>query len=94
MEYIYISLIVWNSVTFLLYGLDKRKAIKSKRRISEKTLILIAFLMGGLGCLFGMIAFRHKTKHLKFKILIPLAVLFNGVLLIYLLNSISLITKH
>lgn len=82
MEYFYLGLIIWNLITFLLYGVDKRKAIKHKRRISEKTLILTAFLMGGIGCLFGMGVFRHKTKHLKFKILIPLAVILNISILI------------
>ncbi len=86
MEYVYIGLIIWNLFAFLLYGLDKRKAVRHKRRISEKTLILIAFLMGGIGCLLGMFIFRHKTKHLKFKILIPLAVILNlGLIYAYFL---------
>lgn len=86
MDYIYIGLIIWNIFAFLLYGADKRKAVKHKRRISEKTLILTAFLMGGVGCLFGMAVFRHKTKHLKFKILVPLAVILNlGLIYAYIL---------
>jgi len=60
-----------------MYGLDKRKAKKNKWRISESTLIICAFLMGGIGALLGMNLFRHKTQHLKFKLLIPLAVIIN-----------------
>lgn len=68
---------LWNVITFIIYGADKRKAIKGKRRISENTLLLCAFLMGGIGALLGMGVFRHKTRHWKFKICIPLAVLLN-----------------
>ena len=77
MEIIYTIYIVWNIIVFLLYGMDKRKSIKGKWRTKEKTLILSAFLMGGIGAGFGMKIFRHKTKHIKFKILIPLAIIFN-----------------
>ena len=85
------SLVIWNLLVFLLYGLDKYKSIHHKWRIKESILLLTAFLMGGLGALVGMFVFRHKTKHLKFKILVPLAVLFNIALVIlyyYLINKI------
>ena len=58
-------------------SMDKRKAIKRGWRIPERTLILIAFFGGALGSFLGMNLFRHKTKHMKFKILIPLALLVN-----------------
>jgi uncharacterized membrane protein YsdA (DUF1294 family) len=78
-DWVYLVLIMalWNIVTFALYGIDKRKAIKSKRRISEKSLILCAFIMGSVGALLGMSVFRHKTKHLKFKLLLPVALIIN-----------------
>lgn len=66
-------IMLWNIITFLMMGIDKRKAIKGRRRISEKTLILSAILLGGFGSWAGMLAFRHKTKHKKFQILLPLA---------------------
>ncbi|MDN6195214.1 MAG: DUF1294 domain-containing protein, partial [Atopostipes suicloacalis] len=56
-----------------LYGLDKKRAMKKKKRISEKTLFFISFLFGGIGALFGMKQFHHKTKKLKFKLLVPIA---------------------
>ena len=70
-------LIIWNVIVFLTYGIDKLKAIKNGWRISEKALIGMAFLMGGVGAYLGMQTFRHKTKKLKFNILVPLAVIFN-----------------
>ena len=67
----------WNIIIFFLYWIDKVKAKKNKWRISEATLIICAFLMGSIGALFGMSLLRHKTKHLKFKLLVPLAVIVN-----------------
>jgi len=69
--------VLWNIITFLLYWIDKAKARKNKWRISEGTLLTCAFLMGGVGALLGMSLFRHKTKHLKFRLLVPLSVVVN-----------------
>lgn len=57
-----------NLYTFSLYFIDKRKAIKNKRRISEKQLLIPTYLFGGLGAAFAMSVFRHKTQTTKFKI--------------------------
>ena len=71
------ALIVWNIVTFMMYSIDKRRASKGKWRIKESTLILVAFIMGGIGAFLGMTMLRHKTKHLKFRVLLPVALVFN-----------------
>ena len=68
-------LLLINLLAFCLYGIDKRRAGKGKRRISEKCLLWFAFLGGGIGAWCGMRCFRHKTKHWKFRILVPMAVL-------------------
>ena len=88
-DYIVYAVFVWNLIVFTLYGMDKRKAKKKKWRISEKGLILPAFFMGSVGALFGMWFFRHKTQHWKFKILLPLAFIFNIAIIaaIYILQS-------
>lgn len=70
-------ILIWNLLVFVMFGLDKYKAKTGKWRISEKTLILSSFLLGSVGGLFGMSVFRHKTKHLKFKLLMPLALTVN-----------------
>lgn len=77
-------ILIWNIITFMLMKIDKYKAIKGKRRISEKTLFISAFMLGGIGVFAGMYTFRHKTKHWSFKILVPLAIIFN-LLILYLL---------
>lgn len=61
-----------NVLAFAVFGLDKRKAIKNKTRVPEKTLFLLAGIGGSMGALIAMEVFRHKTKHLSFVIGIPL----------------------
>ena len=61
-----------NLLAFALYGIDKGKAKRGAWRIRESTLLLAALLGGSAGALLGMELFRHKTKHWKFKILVPL----------------------
>ncbi|MBQ0069990.1 MAG: DUF1294 domain-containing protein [Bacteroidales bacterium] len=58
-------------VTFITYGIDKFKAIKHKRRISEATLLLLAATGGSLGAWLGMWVWHHKTLHKKFYIGVP-----------------------
>lgn len=60
-----------NIITFIIYGIDKRRARQHRWRISEATLILLAMLGGSVGALTGMRCFRHKTRHWKFTIGIP-----------------------
>ncbi len=84
--------IVWNTIVFLIYGIDKRNAIKNKKRISEKTLLILSFLLGSVGSAIAMNSFRHKTKHLKFNILVPISLIVN-IFIIYLLIKYQLITK-
>ena len=66
-----------NLVTFIVYAYDKHIARQNrgKRRVPERTLILLSFLGGFLGALLGMFLCRHKTKHAKFLILVPLSVI-------------------
>lgn len=64
-----------NLIVFLLYGIDKAKAKRGQWRIPERTLILLAFFGGAAGAWIGMLLFRHKTQHAKFRILVPIALL-------------------
>lgn len=43
-------LLTWNLVVLVMYGVDKRKAIKGNWRISEKTLLLSALFLGRARC--------------------------------------------
>lgn len=72
-EIILVGWAVWNLIVFLIYAYDKTNAVKRQWRIPESTLILLAIAGGGLGAILGMYLIRHKTRHLKFKLLVPLA---------------------
>ena len=82
MIYFYIYLLLINAIGFLLMLSDKRKAIKKRWRIPERTLIGVSVLGGSIGTLIGMHLFRHKTRHLKFSIGIPVILAFQIVLMI------------
>ncbi len=60
-----------NAIVFLLYGVDKGRARRDAWRISERTL-LVSALFGCWGGLAGMLVFHHKTRKMKFRILIGL----------------------
>ncbi len=55
-------------ILFFTMGYDKGQAIKGGRRVPEKQLFALAVLGGATGGLLGMRAFRHKTRHLSFRI--------------------------
>lgn len=61
-----------NIVAFLTCLIDKRKAVRHRWRISESTLLLLSAIGGAFGMLLGMSIFHHKTRHIKFIILVPL----------------------
>jgi uncharacterized membrane protein YsdA (DUF1294 family) len=77
-------LIVINVVTFLVYGIDKRKAKKGSWRISEATLLILAAIGGSIGALLGMKIWHHKTMHKKFKYGLPLIFIIQILLIGYL----------
>ena len=66
-----IYLVLINAVAFALMLADKHKARKNLWRIPESTLLTAALLGGSLGAIAGMYAARHKTKHLKFFVGLP-----------------------
>lgn len=71
MKYLYLYLLIINALCFLLMLVDKRKAKRKAWRIPEATLMGTAAMGGSLGALMGMYTFRHKTRHKKFTIGVP-----------------------
>ena len=66
------GLLIINAFGFLLMLMDKQKAAHGQSRIPEKTLLGVALCGGSLGTLVAMYAFRHKTRHRKFYIGVPI----------------------
>ena len=83
MEEIICYLLAVNIATFLLYGIDKYKAKKSKWRISEATLLTMAAIGGSIGAWAGMRLWHHKTMHKKFKYGIPVIIMMQIALVTY-----------
>ena len=64
-------LLIVNAAAFVLMLADKIKAKKNKWRIPEATLMGAAAIGGSIGTIAGMYCFRHKTRHPKFTIGLP-----------------------
>ena len=84
MNIILYYLLAVNIATFLLYGIDKYKAKKSKWRISEVTLLTMAAIGGSIGAWAAMRLWHHKTMHKKFKYGIPVMIIMQIALVAYL----------
>lgn len=78
-------LLTLNLLTFIIYGIDKFKAKKSKWRIPESTLLLLAVFGGSIGAWLGLQVWRHKTQHKIFYIGIPVIMAVQMALSTYLL---------
>ena len=74
-KYFVVYLLVVNLITFFLYGIDKRRAVRKAWRIPESVLIGFAAIGGSVGAFLAMLVFRHKTKHAKFTVGVPLIML-------------------
>lgn len=64
---------------------DKSAARHKKRRVPERTLLLIGFLGAALPMFITMQIIRHKTKHLQFMIGLPAEFLLHAALIIIIL---------
>ena len=82
-------LIIVNIVSFILYGIDKYKAKNGRWRISEATLLMMAVISGSIGAWAGMRLWHHKTMHKKFKYGIPIIIILQVALSVYLLTNIE-----
>ncbi len=84
MDILIAYLLIINAAAFLFMLTDKMKAKANTWRIPEATLLGIAAIGGSLGALVAMRLFRHKTKHPRFFLGLPLLLVLHGVILIYL----------
>lgn len=83
-QYSMYYLLAINFVSFFLYGIDKYKAKKGRWRISEATLLMMAVIGGSIGAWAGMRLWHHKTMHKKFKYGIPIIIILQVCLVVYL----------
>ena len=77
-------LLAINIATFFLYGIDKYKARKGRWRISEATLLMMAVIGGSIGAWGGMRLWHHETMHREFQHDIPVIIIMQICLVVYL----------
>lgn len=77
-------LIIINALGLLLMHTDKQKALRGSWRIPEKTLLGIALIGGSFGTYLGMEIFRHKTKHLKFAVGVPVMMGIHAIIIVFM----------
>ena len=79
-----VYLLAVNLAAFVLYGADKRRAKQDAWRITGKDVFLLPLLGGSVGGILGMRMFHHKTKHWYFRIGLPLILLAQIALAVWL----------
>ncbi|MFH5836079.1 DUF1294 domain-containing protein [Proteiniclasticum sp. C24MP] len=89
MNFLLEYLMIMNIFSLITMYIDKNNSKRQKRRVSEAALLALGFLGGSIGLLIGMYLFRHKTRHLKFTLGIPVILLFN--LLLYVLITTTIL---
>lgn len=85
-----IYLLAINSISLILFVVDKRKAKKDEYRIPEWILLFISFLGGSTGALISMVIFKHKLYKKMFSIGIPLFLILNKLSEMVILNYIKI----
>lgn len=70
-------------LAFIAYGLDKRRAVRDKPRISERSLHLFSVFGGWPGAHMARMVFRHKTLKVPFRIVFWIIVMFHLTFITY-----------
>ncbi len=81
---IYIGVI--SLVSMVVTISDKVSSQKGRWRVSENMLLLLSALGGSLAMYITMQIIRHKTRHIKFMLGIPIILLFQGIVIGYLFS--------
>ena len=83
-------LLAVNVLTFIIYGLDKRKARQGRWRVPEATLLGLAAVGGSVGAWLAMRLFHHKTQKKKFRYGVPVLFVLQVVAGFYFLHQLLL----
>ncbi|MBD5469686.1 MAG: DUF1294 domain-containing protein [Lachnospiraceae bacterium] len=80
-------LALMNLTGFAMMGIDKRKAVKKLWRIPEYTFFVVALIGGSIGTIIGMHLFHHKTRHWYFAYGLPVILLLQVALIVFIAKS-------
>ena len=81
---VYIAVISVFSVIMCVYDKVISKKNRVELRVSEKALLVLSALGGSVAMLLTMLLIRHKTKHVKFMLGIPLIIVVQAVIVFLL----------
>lgn len=74
---------VVSAIASILTIVDKVRSQNREWRIPENTLLLTAAFGGAPAMLLTMLIIRHKTKHRKFMVGLPIIILFQIIILLW-----------
>lgn len=87
MKVILLYLLIVNAAGFLVMSADKLFAKKEMWRVPERNLLGIAAIGGSIGVWAAMYTVRHKTRHMKFVIGVPVILALQiGIVLYFILG--------
>lgn len=89
MEYVAVYLLFINVIAVAFCFVDKLRAKRGGWRIPEKTLFIISGLGGSVGMYATMCFIRHKTKHKRFMIGLPLIIILQIIILLVFLHLVA-----
>ena len=79
-------LIVVNIATFIAFVIDKYNAVTNRTRIRIVTLLILSFIGGSIGGMLAMYLFRHKIRKDYFAVGLPMLLVTQIVLILYVMN--------
>ena len=85
-KYLLIYLLIINILTFIIFAVDKYKAVKNRRRVRITVLLFFAFIGGTIGALCGIYFLRHKTKKNYFTLGVPMILLMHLIIILWIMN--------
>lgn len=86
LDIIFYWLGLMNLSSIVICIFDKSQAKRGGWRVSEKTLFALSIAGGSVGMYATMCLVRHKTKHKRFMIGLPIIILLQSVILLWLLH--------
>ena len=86
-DFIILYVIAVNVISFVMMGVDKRRAVKRAFRIPESTLFVLAIIGGSIGSIAGMHLFHHKTRHWYFLYGMPVILALQVILILAVIFS-------
>ena len=75
--YLYVLIVytIMSIVTYIIYSIDKSRAINDEYRISEQILHILSLIGGWIGALLAQQRLRHKNKKISFQIVFWITVI-------------------